>query len=120
MATKQAEVILANLVRFDAFPSAHSSFFLVRQCIAASLVQSARAHGMSPIFNECAFAPVDGAVIDMVLKMVNETVFDPIQLRLLSLPLRHRGIGMQRTSQIAPLILRGLTCRASKVCGVLP
>ena len=37
MATKQAEVILANLVRLDAFPSAHSRFFLVRQCIAASL-----------------------------------------------------------------------------------
>ena len=50
-AAKQAELILANLKRLDAFPSAHSRFFLVRQCIAASLVQSARAHGMSPIFN---------------------------------------------------------------------
>ena len=100
-ATKQAELIVANLKRLDAFPSAHSRFFLVRQCIAASLVQSARAHGMSPIFNEYSFAPVDEAVIDMVLKMVSETAFDPVQLRLLSLPLRHGGIGMQRTTQIA-------------------
>ena len=38
-ATKQAELIVANLKRLDAFPSAHSRFFLVRQCIAASLVQ---------------------------------------------------------------------------------
>ena len=73
---------------------------------------------MSPIFNDCAFAPVDEAVIDMVLKMVSETAFDPIQLRLLSLPLQH-GAGYWNAADFSDSAFC-VACRASKVCGVLP
>ena len=115
--TKQAEAVLANLARLDAFPNAHSWFFLVRQCIAASLVQSARAHGMSPIFMECSFVPVNDAIIS-IAKMVSEIGFDPIQLRLLFLPLRHGGIGLQHTSQTAPN--ECMACQLFKTRRVLP